>query len=183
MTTRIGFVFLNIGHFHTHMFMLLYPTVVLALEQALDRPYPALIVLSTAGFVAFGAGALPAGWLGDRWSRTGMMTVMFFGLALGGLITGLAQGPLGIAVGLTVIGAAAAIYHPVGIAMVVEGAGGRLGRRLGLNGVFGNLGVALAGLIAGTLADAFGWRWAFFGPHWRRRRPGLPMHGWRTRTS
>lgn len=56
MTTRIGFVFLNIGHFHTHMFMLLYPTVVLALEQALDRPYPALIVLSTAGFVAFGAG-------------------------------------------------------------------------------------------------------------------------------
>lgn len=112
-----------------------------------------------------------------------MMTVMFFGLALGGLITGLAQGPLGIAVGLTVIGAAAAIYHPVGIAMVVEGAGGRLGRRLGLNGVFGNLGVALAGLIAGTLADAFGWRWAFFGPHWRRRRPGLPMHGWRTRTS
>lgn len=102
-----------------------------------------------------------------------MMTVMFFGLALGGLITGLAQGPLGIAVGLTVIGAAAAIYHPVGIAMVVEGAGGRLGRRLGLNGVFGNLGVALAGLIAGTLADAFGWRWAFFGPALAAAATGL----------
>jgi MFS family permease len=160
---RVPFLFLNVGHAYAHLFMLLYPTVVLALEQELQRSYGSLLALSTAGFVAFGAGALPAGWLGDRWSRHGMMTVFFLGIGLAAILTGLAQTPAQIAIGLTLIGVFASIYHPVGITLVVSGAE-RVGRRLGINGVWGNMGVALAALIAGALTDLVSWRAAFIVP-------------------
>jgi MFS family permease len=64
---------------------------------------------------------------------------------------------------LFVIGMFAAIYHPVGIAMLVA-APEKMGRALGWNGLWGNLGLAAAALISGALMDAFGWRAAFFVP-------------------
>ena len=48
------------------------------------------------------------------------------------------------------MGIFAAIYHPVGIAMLIK-SNRRIGFRLGINGVFGNMGVAAAPLIAGIL--------------------------------
>ncbi len=156
-------IFVNLGHAYDHLFMLLYPTVVLALEVAWQLPYDELLTLSVGGFVAFGVGTLPAGWLGDRWSRTGMLVVFFVGIGLSSIVTGLARSPFGIAVGLTLIGLFASIYHPVGIALVAERTSG-LGRALGVNGVYGNIGVAFAALAAGGLSELAGWRAAFLVP-------------------
>ena len=155
--------FLNIGHAYDHLFMLLYATVVLALEDAFNMTYGELIALSFPGFVAFAVGALPAGWLGDRWDRTHLMAVFFLGLGGASILTGLAQSPWQIAAGLALIGLFASIYHPVGIAMVVEGRE-KVGKVLGINGVFGNLGVAGAAIVAGLLTDMLGWRAAFIIP-------------------
>ena len=156
-------LFINLAHAYDHLFMLLYPTAVLALEGTWGLGYDALLTLSVGGFAAFGLGTLPAGWLGDRWSRTGMLAIFFIGIGAASIVTGLAGSPFGLAVGLSLIGLFASIYHPVGTALVVEGAE-RVGRALGVNGVFGNLGVAFAALIAGGLSDAFGWRAAFLAP-------------------
>ena len=155
--------FLNIGHAYDHLFMLLYATVVLALEDAFQMTYGELIALSFPGFVAFAVGALPAGWLGDRWDRTYLMAVFFLGMGGASILTGLAQSPWQIAVGLALIGLFASIYHPVGIAMVVEGRD-KVGKVLGINGVFGNLGVAGAAIVAGLLTETLGWRAAFIIP-------------------
>jgi MFS family permease len=160
---RVPFIFLNLGHTYDHLFMLLYPTVVLVLEREWQRDYGELLSLSLAGFIAFGAGTLPAGWLGDRWSRTGMLTVFFIGIGTASILTGFARSPFEIGAGLALIGLFASIYHPVGIAMVVEGRA-KVGRALGVNGVFGNMGVAGAALVAGALADVVGWRAAFMVP-------------------
>jgi len=161
---RTTFAFLNLGHAYDHLFILLYPTVVLALGDVFQASYGELLALSVYGFVAFGAGALPAGWLGDRWSRRGMMIIFFVGLGLASILTGLARSTVDIAVGLTLVGLFASIYHPVGIAMVAEADPARVGKALGLNGVFGNLGVALAGVTAGALTDMISWRAAFIVP-------------------
>ena len=158
------FAFLNLGHAYDHLFILLYPTVVLALGDVFQASYGELLALSVYGFVAFGAGALPAGWLGDRWSRHGMMIVFFVGIGLASILTGLAGSTVGIAVGLALIGLFASIYHPVGIAMVAETDPARVGKALGVNGVFGNLGVAVAGVTAGALTDMISWRAAFIIP-------------------
>lgn len=160
---RVRFLFLNLGHAMDHLFMLLFPTVVLALESEWGRPYSELLPLALGGFIAFGAGAVPAGWLGDRWSRKHMLTVFFIGIGMASMGAGLATGPVSLAVALTIVGLFASIYHPVGTAMVVQGVSD-VGRRLGVNGVWGNLGVAAAALTAGALADTFGWRAAFVVP-------------------
>jgi MFS family permease len=164
---RRRFLFLNLGHAYTHLFLLIHPTAILVIERDLGRDYGDLLLPSTAAFAAFGLGTLPAGWLGDRLSRPAMLVAMFVGLGAAALLTGLAQETWHLTVGLALIGLFASIYHPVGIAMVAEtGAalGGRLGRALGINGVYGNLGVAAAPLLTGLLAGSLGWRWAFVVP-------------------
>ncbi|MEE8544942.1 MAG: MFS transporter [Alphaproteobacteria bacterium] len=161
--SRIRFLFLNLGHTYDHLFMLLFATVVLALEDELGGSYGELLALAIPGFIAFAAGTLPAGWLGDRWSRTGMMALFVLGVGAASVLTGLARSRLEIAAGLTLIGLFASIYHPVGIAMVVEGRA-KVGRLLGINGVFGNIGVAAAALVAGWLTDLVSWRAAFIVP-------------------
>ena len=160
---RLSLVFASVGHAFSHLFMLLYATVVLALEGEFDRPYGELLTLSLPGFIAFGIGALPAGWLGDRWSAAGMMVVFFVGTGAASILTGFARTPFEIAVGLTLIGVFASIYHPVGIAWVVRHAL-RRGTALGVNGLFGTLGIAVAALVAGALTDLVGWRAAFIVP-------------------
>src|SRR5512134_3142766 len=155
--------FLNLGHFVDHLAMLIFPVVVVALAREWQQPYAELLPLALGGFIAFGAFALPAGWLADHWSRYKMMAVFFFGIGATMILTGFAQSPWQIGLGLTLIGMFAAIYHPVGIAMLVA-APENMGRALGWNGLWGNLGLAAAALVAGAFMDLSGWRAAFFIP-------------------
>jgi MFS family permease len=161
--SRRNQLFLNVGHALDHLFLLIFPTVVLAMAPEFGRPYSEMLPLALGGFIMFGAGSIPAGWLADRWSRRGMMVVFFVGIGAASVLTGFARSPWQLAAGITLIGAFGAIYHPVGIAMLVSGRD-KIGRVLGVNGVFGNLGVAFAALIAGALAHWFSWRVAFIVP-------------------
>ena len=69
---RLHFLFLNVGHFLDHLFMLIFATVAaLRLAGEWGMSYAALIPYATPGFVAFGVGAIPAGWIADKWSREG----------------------------------------------------------------------------------------------------------------
>jgi MFS family permease len=162
--SNIRFAFLNLGHFITHFLMLVFATVAaLRLGEEWSMSYAELIPYATPGFIAFGLFALPAGWLADRWSREGMMVVFFIGIGASAIYTSSVQTVTDMAIGLTLIGAFAAIYHPVGLALVVHNRV-RMGVPLAINGVFGNLGVAFAALVSGYLIDHFGWRSTFFVP-------------------
>ena len=118
-------------------------------------------MLATGSFIAFGVCSLPAGWLGDRWGRERMMLIFFIGIGGASILTGFATSYWSLAASLTLLGVFAAIYHPVGIPMVAKG-GGDVGYRLGVNGVWGNMGVAASALAIGAFADFAGWRAAFF---------------------
>lgn len=166
MTRHAGFltlVFSSLAHTYSHLFTLLYATVVLVLEREWGLSYAELFALSIPMSVLFGAAALPAGWMGDKWSASGMMALFFLGVGGCSIATGFANSPLGIGLGLAGIGLFAAIYHPVGIPWLVRNAVNR-GRALGINGVFGSVGTAGAALVAGLLADLYGWRAAFIIP-------------------
>jgi MFS family permease len=158
------FLLLNVGHFFDHLFMLIFATAAaLALARDWGMSYGELIPYATPGFVAFAVFTLPAGWLADRWSREGMMAVFFIGIGLSSVATALAETPLQMAVGLFAIGTFAAIYHPVGLTLVVHGRE-RTGIPIAINGIFGNLGVASAALITALMIDTAGWRSAFVWP-------------------
>jgi MFS family permease len=155
--------FINLGHLLDHLAMLVFPTAVVAIGRAWDRPYSELLPLALGSFIAFGAFAIPAGWLADRWSRYRVLTIFFFGIGAALFLTGFAQNSWQIAAGLTLTGAFAAIYHPVGIAMLVAKPE-KMGIALGWNGLWGNLGLAFAAILTGALVDTAGWRAAFFVP-------------------
>ena len=160
---RAAIAFSNFGHMCTHMYTVLYATAVLYLPQVFDLPYGELLSLSSLGLVLYGVAALPAGWLGDRWSQVGMIVIFFLGIGAGAIVTGLADGPEMIFAGLTLIGLFAAIYHPVGIAWLVASAR-KQGMSLGINGVFGNAGNSVAPVFVGVMIDYFSWRIAFLIP-------------------
>lgn len=163
---RLSFFYLNIGHFLDHLFTLVYATVAaLALHKEWGLSYAELVPYATPGFIAFGLFSLPAGRLADKWSRHGMMVVFFIGIGLASIATGFAQSPLQIGVLLFIVGVLAAIYHPVGLAMVVDSAkASGTGMAIGINGVWGNLGVGSAALVTGWFIDHGGWRSAFIVP-------------------
>ena len=161
---QIGFLYLNLGHFLDHLVMLIFATVAaLRLTQDWGLSYAELVPYATPGFVAFGAGAIVAGWIADRWSREGMIVIFFVGIGASSILAGFADTPLQMALCLTLVGAFASIYHPVGLSLVVQGRE-RTGIPLAVNGVYGNLGVASAALLTGFLIDAAGWRSAFVVP-------------------
>jgi MFS family permease len=160
---RMSIGVLNWAHALDHYVMLIFPTVVISLELIEGRSYAELIALGTGSFVAFGVFSLPAGWLADRWSRRNMMVLFHAGCGLSLLAAGLAPNLPVLAIALTGLGAFAAIYHPVGMPMLVAAATSR-GRTLAFNGVCGNLGAALAAGITAALIEVVGWRGAFLVP-------------------
>jgi MFS family permease len=164
VNSRLHFAFLNAGHFIDHLLPLVFATVAaLVLTREWGMSYAELIPYATPALVVFGLGALPAGWLADRWSRQKMMVIFFFGIGASAIATAYANTPLTLALGLFAIGLFGSIYHPVGLAMVIQG-GQRTGLPLAVNGVFGNLGVACAVLFTSLLIEASGWRAAFIWP-------------------
>ncbi len=162
-SARLALAFSCLGHAYMHLFTAFYFVIALSLETEWSLPNHELVKLWALGSLLVGLAALPAGWLGDRWSASGMMAVFFVGLGLAGIVCGLVSSPTALMLGLAAVGLFSAIYHPVGVAWVVKSARAR-GMALAVNGIFGSLGIASAGLVAGVLIDAISWRAAFIVP-------------------
>ncbi len=161
---RVHFLLLNIGHYLDHLFTLVIATVaVTSLKVEWGMTYDQILPYAAPGFFAFGLFSLPAGWLADKWSREGMIAVFFVGIGIASIVTAMAQSPLQLGLALFIVGIFAAIYHPVGLAIVTE-RWKNTGMRIAVNGVWGNLGVGSAALITGYFIDHGGWRLAFIAP-------------------
>lgn len=178
--SRYALVFSSLGHGTMHMLTAFFFVMVLALEQSWQLPYHELIRLWTLGALLVGVCAIPAGWIADRWSAPGMLVLMFLGMGLACLACALAQSPWQLMLGLSALGVFAAIYHPVGIPWLVRSARAS-GKALGINGIFGGLGMAGAGAITGVLVDLFSWRVAFAVPGLASVLTGIAMAwAWRS---
>src|SRR5947199_4702002 len=162
--TRSTALLLNVAHALDHMFLLVFATSVGAIAADFDLArWEDLMPYGTGAFVMFGLGSLPSGRFGDHWGRRKMMLVFFFGMGASMLLIALTHNPWQLALALTLMGAFSSIYHPVGIPMLVRGAK-RPGFTIGVNGLAGNLGVALSAATTGFLVQFAGWRAAFVVP-------------------
>ncbi|MCF8182003.1 MAG: MFS transporter [Burkholderiaceae bacterium] len=155
---------LNLGHALDHLFLLIFATAVSAIAQDFGvAGWEDMMPYTVGAFMMFGFASIPAGRMGDLWGRRQMMLVFFFGMGLSAVAVSLTQTPLQMGIALTVLGIFSAIYHPVGIPMLVQKAV-RPGFTIGINGLAGNLGIALAALSTGFLVAWQGWRVAFIVP-------------------
>jgi len=161
--SRRTVTFVNIAHAFDHFVLLIYPTAVLAIAVERGLDYSTLITLATGAFVAFGLCSLPMGWIAEVVGRRNMLAAFFLGYGASCIAMAACTSSWSLAACLLVLGVFSAIYHPIGSAMLVSHAR-QLGRDLGWNGVWGNLGAAFASAVTAVLAAKFGWRWAFVVP-------------------
>lgn len=161
---RAAALMLNVAHLVDHLFLLIFATAVAAIAQEFGfARWEDLMPYGAGAFVMFGLASLPAGRLGDLWGRRQMMLVFFAGMGVSAIAAAFTRNAWELAAALTLLGVFSAIYHPVGIPMLVQGAA-KPGAVIGINGLSGNLGIAAAALVTGLLVKAFGWRAAFFVP-------------------
>jgi MFS family permease len=160
-TSRAVAVLLNLAHALDHMFLLIFATAVgsIAAEFGFSR-WEDLMPYGVGAFVLFGLGSLPSGRLGDLWGRRRMMLLFFFGIGASALLVAATHDAWQLAAALTLLGAFASIYHPVGIPMLLQHARNP-GAVIGVNGLAGNLGIAAAALSTGFMVQWLGWRAAF----------------------
>ncbi|MEY3729964.1 MAG: hypothetical protein RLZZ57_720 [Pseudomonadota bacterium] len=162
---RLVVIFASLGHFLHHVLTGLFLTLAIVLERVWEKPYAEVIALWTLGAAMIGLGAPLAGWLADRFGQARMMIVFFLGLGASCIWAGLVADSSGMSIALATLGVFGAIYHPVGMAWVSMAAPAeRRGRIMGVMGIAGSIGVALAAVIAGGLAELGGWRLAMILP-------------------
>lgn len=155
---------LNLGHALDHMFLLIFATAVASVATDFGfAQWEDLMPYSAGAFLMFGLGSVPAGRLGDLWGRRSMMLVFFFGMGASALLCALAQNAWQMAIALSVLGLFSAIYHPVGIPMLLQHAQ-KPGLTIGINGLAGNMGIAFAAILTGFMVKYVGWRAAFVLP-------------------
>ena len=156
-------MYINIGHFLDHFMMLIFAKAAFDAGRHFGLSYDEIIIYGTLGLFLFGAAAPLAGWLADKYSRSLIIIIYPFGVSLGAFLCFLSSSPIMLGISIGVIGFFAAIFHPVGIAMLIRDSN-KVGIRLGVNGVWGNMGVAAAPVLTGFIILNSNWQLSFLVP-------------------
>ena len=156
-------MYINIGHFLDHFMMLIFAKAAFDAGRHFGLSYDEIIIYGTLGLFLFGAAAPLAGWLADKYSRSLIIIIYPFGVSLGAFLCFLSSSPIMLGFSIGVIGFFAAIFHPVGIAMLIRDSK-KVGFRLGVNGVWGNMGVAAAPVLTGFIILNSNWQLSFLVP-------------------
>ncbi len=147
----------GVGHFTTHFFELMFPTLAVTLVLDTGIELEQVLGWSFLGYLLFGLGALPAGLVADRVGARQMLIIGMGGMGVSALAAGEVRTGTPLVLCLASLGAFASIYHPVGMSLISRTMSAR-GRALGLNGIFGNLAIATTPIITASLCASIGWR-------------------------
>ena len=155
----------GLSHATNHFVMLVFPAVLLLVQQEFDLGYTGLGILASASFLCYGLAALPAGMLADRFGGERVLAVWLLGSGLASFGIGFSTGPWTLGGGLAVLGLFASLHHPAGSGVLVglrPRLGTNVGRAFGLSGILGNIGLAVSPILAAAIGVRWGWRTAFF---------------------
>src|SRR6188768_2955751 len=111
---------LNIGHAMDHWILVIFAYSWGVIAGAWGVEWTELTPFNYGALFMFGAGSIVSGRLGDHWGRWIMMVIFFAGMGVSALIIALCTNKWQIGAALTLMGAFASIYHPVGIPMLVQ---------------------------------------------------------------
>lgn len=144
------------GHFLSHFNMLVFPAVLIPLSQSLQLSLVETLSLSFWMYLLFGVSALPWGLLADKISARVLLIIFYAGAGLCGLLAAFSiDNAVLFGLALTGVGLFSGIYHPVGLGWIARNIE-NTSLAMGYNGMFGNLGLATAPLVAGLINYSFG---------------------------
>ena len=149
--------FTGFAHAATHYVELVFPTLAVGLAAETGLSLEVILSWSFGSYLLFGLGALPAGMAADRFGARPVILIGLLGAGLGTCVAGSVTPGWPLAAALTAVGAGASLYHPAGTGLLSRAVAQR-GRALGINGIYGNVGIALSPLMTFSLVTAVGWR-------------------------
>ncbi|MGD9279787.1 MAG: MFS transporter [Desulfobacterales bacterium] len=143
------------GHFMSHFNMLVFPALVLPLTVRLGLGMAQVLELSFWMYLLFGLTALFWGLMADRFGPRRLLFIFFLGTGLSSFGASLwLDSPVLFASALAALGFFSGIYHPAGLGLISKEMS-RVSLGMGYNGMFGNLGLAMAPLLTGFI----NWLW------------------------
>lgn len=151
-----------LAHAMTHALELTFAALLLRVGAEFGASLATLGGIAFAGTLTFGAAALPAGYLSDRFGPRAVISGAMLTAALCALLVAVSPNLPVLAIALAILGAAIGLYHPPGTAMVST-VFARRGRAFAIHGIAGNIGVSGAPLIATAFALLIDWRAAYVG--------------------
>ena len=151
-----------LSHTLCHTFMLIFPLALVSIKTEYGFSFFAVGTLGMIGYLFFGIGSMPAGFLIDRFGPKQMLTIGIFGMSLSSLTISLAQSTaFMVFFGMLSLGCFASIHHPAALTMISTTFRKDRGKAFGIHAAFGSLGIAIAPLITGILISNLNWRYAY----------------------
>ncbi|HIP38418.1 MAG TPA: MFS transporter [Desulfocapsa sulfexigens] len=139
------------GHFMSHFNMLVFPAVLLPLTARMEMEMGQTLSLSFWMYLLFGVTALPWGMLADRFGSRPLLLLFHLGAGVCGFLAALnVSNPFVFSLCLAGIGLFSGIYHPVGLGWIAKEFE-NTSQGMAYNGMFGNLGLATAPILAGSV--------------------------------
>lgn len=150
-------------HFFAHFNILIFPAIAVPVMEETGMSLDQVLRLSFFMYLLYGFCGLPSGLIADRWNARGMLIVCAIGMGVACVMAAFSRDNFAFMASLALIGVFASIYHPAGLSVISKAIRDR-GNALGINGVFGNFGIALSPFVTGFLTFFMGWRWAYAVP-------------------
>jgi MFS family permease len=148
-----------LAHFTHHVITAIAAPLLPLIRTSFSLSYTQSGVLLSAFTIAYGVGHLPAGWLSDRISPVLMIFVGIAGIAIAGVMFGLAPSFSLLVAANALIGLSGSGYHPAASYLISRVAKPeQRGSALGVHVMGGSSSYFLAPLMAGAAAAALGWR-------------------------
>jgi len=145
------------SHNMVHLFEGVLPPLIPLLLTEFGTDYFHLGIVVTIFSYGFGLGALPAGYLSDRFGPKPLIIIYLLGSGL--FLTGIFPVNTLFAYGVImgIIGMFCSLYHPAANALIAR-TFQQKGKAFAINGIAGSLGVAIAPMLSAALGSAFGWK-------------------------
>lgn len=148
-----------LAHFTHHVITAIAAPLLPLIRTSFSLSYTQSGVLLSAFTIAYGVGHLPAGWLSDRISPVLMIFIGIAGVAIAGVMFGLAPSFSMLVAANALIGLTGSGYHPAASYLISRVAKPeQRGSALGVHVIGGSASYFLAPLLAGGIAVAMGWR-------------------------
>jgi len=161
------------SHALSHGYLLIFPAVLLLLQQEFSIGYIELGVMGNIMTFAYGLGALPGGMIYNYLGPRKLYLVCFLGSAITVILVAISSGLFLFTAGLALLGILGSLYHPLANSLITSKVRG-YGQALGIHGAAGNVGLASTPFIIGMIASYLGWRQAFL---WSAL-PGIILSVW-----
>ena len=153
-------VAISASHGIMHAYLVLLPAMIPILGGDLGD-------IATVGMLAslvtlfYGWLSLPVGFIADRFSKKTLIMASMILCGGASIIIGISPSIPIAAIGLIILGIGASLYHPCGYAHMSLVSDASRGRYMGIQGLAGDMGMAVSYLTSSLLGIRFGWRMTF----------------------